>query len=118
MALVSRGASIHPSYGSADVAPTNATFAPDFNDLDAIRIRHHNQAELAQVDALLAITPERRVVERIGLESKRATLAAALSRDLEPICEGDATLYEYGGPYDCPGCSACTKPKVTKEVTP
>jgi hypothetical protein len=58
---------IPPAYGSADVAPTNATFAPDFNDPGAIRIR----------------------------------------RDLEPICDGDATLYEYGGPFDCPGCSAC-----------
>lgn len=27
-------------YGSADVAPTSATFAPDFNDPEAIRIQH------------------------------------------------------------------------------
>ncbi len=30
---------IPSSYGSADVAPTNATFAPDFGDPEAIRIQ-------------------------------------------------------------------------------
>lgn len=39
MGFVARDPSLPPSYGSANVAPTNATFAPDFNDPDAIRIR-------------------------------------------------------------------------------
>jgi hypothetical protein len=32
--------------------------------------------------------------------------------DDEPICDGGGTLFELGGPFDCPSCSAC------KAVTP
>jgi hypothetical protein len=28
--------------------------------------------------------------------------------DPSELCDGGGTLFELGGPFDCPGCSACT----------
>lgn len=75
--------------------------------------RTHRAWEQAEHDLLGAARygeawPERRAKYLCdGVGPHAPPLEPPVDRDLEPICEGDATLYEYGGPFDCPGCSAC-----------
>jgi len=34
----------------------------------------------------------------------------------ETICDGSGMILDYGGPFDCPGCSACLEPVAPVEL--